>query len=97
MYEIGQQIMTQPIEGLQVRKPLKNEALEILSITLEKGSVLPDHTSPRDTFLIVIEGAVDFFINGKTYSLEQFEDFSFPKEVSHRVEAREDSRFLIIR
>jgi hypothetical protein len=29
MYEIGQQIMTQPIEGLQVPKPLKNEALEI--------------------------------------------------------------------
>lgn len=97
MYEIGQQIKDQPIEGLRIRKPLRNEALEILSITLEKGSVLPEHTSPRDAFLIVLEGALEFLINGKAYSLGQFEDFSFPKEVVHRVEAREDSRFLIIR
>lgn len=97
MYEIGQQIKTQLIEGLQVRKPLKNEALEVLSITLEKGSVLPDHTSPRDATLIVLEGTLDFFINGKTFPLEHYEDFSFPKEEVHRVTAREDSRFLIIR
>jgi quercetin dioxygenase-like cupin family protein len=76
---------------------MKNEALEILSITLEKGSVLPQHTSPRDAFLIVLEGALEFLINGKTYSLKQFEDFSFPKEVTHQVVAREDSRFMIIR
>lgn len=97
MYEIGQLIKTQPIAGLQVRKPIKNDALEILSITLEKGSVLPEHTSPRDAFLIVLEGALEFRINGKSYLIGQFEDFSFPKEVTHQVKAREDSRFLIIR
>ena len=97
MYNIGQQIKTQPVDGLQVRKPLKNEALEILSLSLEKGSVLPEHTSPKDAFLLVLEGALEFTINGKTYTLEALEDFSFPKEVIHRVEAREDSRFLIIR
>lgn len=97
MYEISQQIKSQPISGLQVRKPLKNQALEILSITLERGAVLPEHTSPRDAFLVVLEGALDFYIDGKTFSLVQFEDFSFPKDRLHRVEAREDCRFLIIR
>ena len=97
MYETGQQIKTQPINGLQVRIPIKNEALEILSITLEKGAVLPEHTSPRDAILVVLEGTLNFHINGKTYSLEKFEDFSFPKEVVHRVDALENSRFLIIR
>ncbi|MGB5189423.1 cupin domain-containing protein [Robiginitalea sp.] len=97
MYEIGRQIKTQPIKGLQVRKPLKNDALEVLSITLEKGSEFPEHTSPRDAYLIVLEGAMDFFISGKRFSLEALEEFSFPKDVIHRVEALEDSRFLIIR
>lgn len=97
MYETGQQIKTQPINGLQMRKPIKNEALEILSITLEKGAVLPEHTSPRDTILVVLEGILNFHICGKTYSLEKFEDFNFPKEVVHRVAALENSRFLVIR
>lgn len=97
MYETGQQIKTQPISGLQMRKPIKNEALEILSITLEKGAVLPEHTSPRDTILVVLEGILNFHISGKTYSLEKFEDFNFPKDVVHRLDALENSRFLIIR
>jgi quercetin dioxygenase-like cupin family protein len=71
--------------------------MEILSLTLEKGSVLPDHTSPRDAFLIVLEGTLDFYIDGKTFHLQRFEDFSFPKDRMHKVIAREDARFLIIR
>lgn len=97
MYEIGQQIKTQPINGLQVRKPVKNETLELLSITLEKGTILPEHTSPRDAILVVLEGSLEFHIDGKSFSLGPFEDFSFPREVVHSVEAREDCRFLIIR
>ena len=80
-----------------MRKPLKNDAFEILSISLEKGAVLPEHTSPRDAFLVVLEGALDFNIDGRVFSLESLEDFSFPRNVAHWVEAREDSRFLIIR
>ena len=97
MYEVGQLISTQPLKGLQVRKPLKNKTLEVLSISLEKGTVLPEHTSPKDAFLVVLEGALDFHIQGRIYALEILEDFSFPKEVPHWVEARENSRFLIIR
>lgn len=80
-----------------MRKPLKNDAFEILSISLEKGAVLPEHTSPRDAFLVVLEGALDFNIDGRVFSLESLEDFSFPRNAAHWVEAREDSRFLIIR
>lgn len=97
MYEIGKQIKTQPMEGLQVRKPVKGQDLEILSITLEKGAVLQEHISPRDATLVVLEGNLEFAIDGKIYLLERFEDFSFPKGVIHRVKALEDSRFLIIR
>ena len=97
MFEVGELIRTQPISGLQIRKPLKNETLEVLSITIEKGAVFPEHTSPRDAFLLVLKGSIDFHIQGSKYSLNQLEDFSFPGDLPHRVEALEDSRFLIIR
>lgn len=97
MNEVGQLISTQPVRGLQVRKLLKNKTFEILSISLEKGNVLPEHTSPKDAFLLVLEGALDFHIQGKKYALERLENFSFPKEAPHWVAARENSRFLIIR
>ncbi len=97
MFEIGKQIKTQPVAGLQVRKLLKNKALEILSITLEEGTVLPEHTSPKDATLIVLEGVLEFHIQENTFFLEQHEDLSFPKETLHWVKARENARFLIIR
>lgn len=97
MCEIGQQIKTQTIDGLQVRKPLKNDAVELMCITLEKGAKLPEHSSPKDAFLLVLEGALDFFINGKTFTLGCQEDLSFPRDIPHHVVARENAKFLIIR
>ena len=97
MYEIGNQIKTQSINGKIVRKVVKNESLEVLSITLEKGCLLPEHISPKDAVLIVLKGALDFHIQGKTYFLQYLEDFSFQKEIPHWVEAKENSRILIIR
>ncbi len=97
MYEIGKQIKTQLIDGIQVLKILKNRDLEILSITLEKGAVLPEHISPKDATLVVLEGALVFHIQGNSYLLEQWEDLLFPKKAPHWVEASENTRFLIIR
>lgn len=97
MYKIGQLIKAQPIKGIDVKKPLKTKTFEVLSISLEKGAVLPEHTSPKDAFLLVLQGAVDFHIDEKSYSLETLEDFSFPANTPHWVSARENSKILVIR
>lgn len=97
MYEIGKQIKDQPVNGLQVQKIIRNKSLEILSISLEKEAVLPKHTSPKNALLVVLEGALDFFIDGQSYPLDRLEDFSIPENKVHHVVARENSKFLIIR
>ena len=97
MYQIDKTLKTQPFDGLQLRKAFRGEGVEVLSITLEAGAVFPEHTAPRDAFLLMLEGTLEFLIDGKAFLLERHDSFSFPKEVIHRVEAREDSRFLIIR
>lgn len=97
IYTTGNQIADQRFDNLQIQKIVKTNALEILSISLEKGATFPEHTSPKDTQLIVIEGDIVFHINEASYHLKTHQNFNFPKATPHYVTANENSKFLIIR
>lgn len=97
MYTIQSTIKSQKFDALQVQKLAKNDAFEILNISLEKGAVFPTHTSTANAQLIVLEGDILFHINGETFHLKEQQHFSFPKETEHWVKANENSKFLIIR
>lgn len=97
MYNISSQIADQRFDNLQIQKIVKTNALEILSISLEKGATFPEHTSPSDAQLIVLEGDIVFHINGNSYQLKTQQNFNFPKATPHTVRANENSKFLIIR
>ncbi len=97
MYQINDKISTQEYRDLQVQKIIKTPKFEVLSISLERGSQFPEHTSPTDAQLIVLEGAIDFHINNERFHIKKHRYFDFPKATSHRVEALENSKFLIIR
>ncbi|WP_297695165.1 cupin domain-containing protein [uncultured Eudoraea sp.] len=97
IYTISNQIADQPFDNLQLKKIVKTDALEILSISLEKGATFPEHTSPKDAQLIVLEGEIAFHINETSYKLKTQQNFNFPKATPHFVMANENSKFLIIR
>ena len=97
MYTINDAINLSAYDGLKAGKILDVNAKEILYISLEKDTVFPKHTSPTDAHLLVLEGAISFFINDVTYTLTKNQIFNFPKDKEHWVEASENSRFLIIR
>lgn len=97
MYTINDTILSQPFDKLQVQKLVKEENFEILGISLEKEAVFPEHTSPTDAHLVVLEGDIDFHINQQSYTLRTHQHFNFPREEKHWVKAHENSKFLIIR
>ncbi len=97
MYTIDNTIKNQKFEALQVQKIAKTDVLEILSISLEKDAIFPEHTSPTDAHLIVLEGVIVFHINNEIFTLTTQQHFSFSKQNSHWVEAKENAKFLIIR
>ncbi len=97
MYTIQNTLKNLEFNKLQVQKIAKNQAFEILGISLEKGAVFPKHTSPSDAQLIMIEGDIIFHVNNEPYQLKTQQGFSFPKETEHWVSANENSKFLIIR
>lgn len=97
MYSIIDSINTKNIQGLQVEKLLDLNAAEIIQVHLEANSIFPKHTSPRDTYLLVLEGEINFHINSNEFYLKKHQFFNFPKEVEHWVEANQNAIFLIIR
>lgn len=97
MYSVNNAINIQEYNKLQVTNLARTENLEIISICLEKDAIFPEHVSPRDVQLIVLEGAIDFHINNEKYHLVKHQHFCFPKEISHWVKSKENSKFLIIR
>nr|AWJ66261.1 hypothetical protein [uncultured bacterium] len=97
MYEVSSTIALQKFDGLKVQKISIAPQPEILFISLEKDATFPEHPSPRDANLIMLEGEVVFYIKGKEYLLFGQQHFQFEKEVPHWVKANENSKFLIIR
>ena len=97
MIDIDNTIAQQPFNGLQIEKLVKNESMEILSISLARDAIFPKHTSPKDAHLVVLEGCIDFHIENQIVNLKAQQHFSFSKEVEHWVRALSDAKFLIIR
>ena len=97
MYTITDAINYVETTGLKASKLLDINAQEILHISLEENATFPNHTSPRDAHLLVLEGTIIFYITNKEYKLNKHQIFNFPKDEEHWVKAIKNSKFLIIR
>lgn len=97
MYKINDTINLTSYKGLKAGKLLDLNAKEILLISLEENSIFPEHTSPTNAHVLVLEGTITFFINTQEYKLTKHQVFNFPKDEPHWVKASESSKFLIIR
>jgi len=84
-------------EGLNVSNIFKTDTTETLLISIEKGTVFPTHTSPKDTLLVVLEGNINFYIEEECIQLATQQVHPFSKDAAHYVTANENSKFLIIR
>jgi quercetin dioxygenase-like cupin family protein len=97
MYEINNTVRDSAFDGLTVNAISKTETCETLLITLEKGALFPEHTSPREALLVMLEGTIVFSISAKEFLIEEYQSFTFPAHEKHHVFAKEDTKFLIIR
>ncbi len=87
----------QPFDTLQIKELAKNEAFQILSISLEKGAIFPEHTSPSDAYLILLEGEINFTMKDSSFHLTAQQSLHFSKKTEHSVKALQNSKFLIVR
>ncbi|HRE74110.1 MAG TPA: cupin domain-containing protein [Flavobacteriales bacterium] len=74
-----------------------NGNAKITRMILQKGSTIPEHTSPVNTYLLVLRGKIQFHINDMDIQINEKEAIEFPGSTTHSVFAFEDSVFLLFR
>ncbi len=97
MLQINDTINLTSINGVTAKKILDINANEILLINMEKDAIFDKHSSKTNATLLILEGCISFFIDNSEFKLSENQIFNFPKNKEHWVEARENTRFLIIR
>lgn len=97
MHQIKDTIIATEVKGLTITKLSEESSAETLLIALEKGTKFPEHTSPRNALLVVLEGEIQFILKKKSYHIQTHQLFQFAAHEKHEVIAKEDSKFLIIR
>ncbi|WP_044397478.1 cupin domain-containing protein [Lacinutrix sp. Hel_I_90] len=97
MNTINNEINMDVTADFKSSKLLDINAKEVILINLKKNAIFPEHTSPRDATLLILEGKIIFHINNSEFNLEKHQTFNFPKNEKHWVAATKNSKFLIIR
>jgi quercetin dioxygenase-like cupin family protein len=66
-----------------------------LVIGFKKGMILKEHKAHIKSKLTVLEGAVIYKEEHRIIELEQYDEVEIPIEITHSVEAREDSLCIV--
>ncbi|WP_297799412.1 hypothetical protein [uncultured Polaribacter sp.] len=66
-----------------------------LVIGFKKGMILKEHKAHLKSKLTVLEGAVIYKEEHRIIELEQYDEVEIPIEITHSVEAREDSLCIV--
>lgn len=78
----------------------ENNDSRAMLFALKKEQFMPEHTSPRDAFIYVIEGEIEFEINRddkEKYEVKKGEIFFFKANEKHTVRAKKDTKILVVR
>ena len=97
MYTTNNILAELDYNDLQVKQLVRTPSYEVLSVSLEAGGLFPEHTSPTDAQILVLEGEVYFGIDNEIFPLEKYQIFSFKAMQKHYVKALTNTKFLIIR
>lgn len=75
----------------------KNDQFTMLALGFKKGTVLPNHSTARDSRLLVIKGAVEYKENDtKTTDLPELAYFEIPLHTTHQLKGMQDSICLLL-
>lgn len=76
---------------------LVNEESSLNIIALKKDEVIDTHTSARDAAVYVIDGEIELHFDAEKFKIEKGEILMFKKDKEHKVLAKKDSKFFVIK
>jgi quercetin dioxygenase-like cupin family protein len=78
------------------RKVVTGEKAMVAQVFLKKGAVVPEHHHESEQITYILEGALEFQLEGRTVVVSKGEVLHIPSEVPHSAIALEDTLDLDI-
>jgi quercetin dioxygenase-like cupin family protein len=78
---------------LQIKK---TETIKIFCVALCKDQLLQKHQAKVPSLLIVLNGVVDFQVDGEVVTLREFDIYQIPVNIDHEVKGRVDKNVIMI-
>ncbi len=76
---------------------LVDEESSLNIIALKKDEVIDTHTSARDAAVYVIDGEIELHFDAEKFTVDKGELLMFKKDKEHKVLAKKDSKFFVIK
>ena len=76
---------------------MESEHGALTAIALKKGEIIDTHTSTSDAAVIVIYVEIEIHFDAQQFTVDKCEILMFKKDDQHKVLAKKDSKFLIIK
>ena len=74
----------------------KTDKLKYFAVALGKGAVLKKHTALVPSTLLVLNGEINFVIDGQIINLKQFDVFEIPVNIEHEVVGISDENLFTV-
>src|SRR3954454_24677498 len=78
------------------RKIIAGEKAMVAQVFLAKGAIVPEHSHESEQITYILEGALEFQIDGKTIVVSKGQVLRIPSWMPHRAVALEDTLDLDI-
>ncbi len=73
----------------------KTDGMRIVLIALHKGATMEEHSTNGVVSVHVLDGAIKFDTEAKSYDVKQGQIIALHRNVAHKVAAQEESVFLL--
>lgn len=90
------------IVDLEDKKFARNVLMEdnensVSAIAIKKDEIIDTHTSTCDAAVYVIDGEIELHFDAQKFTVEKGDILMFKKDEQHKVLAKKDSKFLLIK
>ncbi len=66
-------------------------------IAIKKDEIIDTHTAAADAAVYVLEGEIEIHFDAEKFKVEKGELLMFKKDTQHKVYAKKDSKFFLIK
>lgn len=84
-------------EKLKKEILLQNENSCFDIVAIKKDEIIDTHTAKADAAVYVIDGEIELHFDAERFTVEKGEVLMFKKDEQHKVLAKKDSKFFIVK